>query len=169
MSRPLRPDFGGAQAYCLPRCCIPELSSLTMTPASLRCVLPSAVMRTMDVHGIAGPSRITRSQPPAERACAIALRIASPAPLIEGRMVIPFEGPRAKFFRDLVGRGIEGYAIVSALTCDEAVVATVLGIRQGKNIHLLAHQQCGTALVALLAEPTHHRADDGRFAQGWRP
>jgi CelD/BcsL family acetyltransferase involved in cellulose biosynthesis len=48
------------------------------------------------------------------------------------------EGARARFYRDLVARGVEqGYAIVSALTCDEAVVATVLGIRQGKNFIFL--------------------------------
>jgi CelD/BcsL family acetyltransferase involved in cellulose biosynthesis len=38
----------------------------------------------------------------------------------------------SKFYRDLVRRGLpEGYAVVSALTCDEGVVATVLGIKQG--------------------------------------
>ncbi|MGA2055052.1 MAG: GNAT family N-acetyltransferase [Bradyrhizobium sp.] len=36
----------------------------------------------------------------------------------------------ARFYRDLVRRGSpKGYAIVSALICDEAVVATMLGIR----------------------------------------
>ena len=44
----------------------------------------------------------------------------------------------AKFYRDLVIRGIgEGYAIVSALTCDEAIVATALGIRQRANFVFL--------------------------------
>ncbi len=38
----------------------------------------------------------------------------------------------AGFYRDLVTRGLEeGYAVVTALTCDEGIVATVLGIRQG--------------------------------------
>jgi CelD/BcsL family acetyltransferase involved in cellulose biosynthesis len=51
----------------------------------------------------------------------------------------------AKFYRDLVIRGIgEGYAIVSALTCDEAVVATVLGIRQGTNFVFLRISNAGT-------------------------
>jgi CelD/BcsL family acetyltransferase involved in cellulose biosynthesis len=39
---------------------------------------------------------------------------------------------RATFYRDLVRRGIEdGYVVMSALSCDEATVAAVLGIRQG--------------------------------------
>ena len=54
------------------------------------------------------------------------------------------EGCRAKFYRDLVGRGIaEGYAVVSALTCDEAVVATVLGIRQKNNFIFLRISNAG--------------------------
>ena len=54
------------------------------------------------------------------------------------------EGPRAKFYRELVGRGIaEGYAIVSALTCDEAVVATALGIRRGNNLIFLRISNAG--------------------------
>src|SRR6202035_794651 len=54
------------------------------------------------------------------------------------------EGARAKFYRDLVGRGIaEGYAVVSALTCDEAVVATGLGIRQGNNFIFLRASNAG--------------------------
>jgi CelD/BcsL family acetyltransferase involved in cellulose biosynthesis len=44
----------------------------------------------------------------------------------------------AKFYRDLVRRGLsEGYAVVSALTCDEGVVATVLGIKQGGSFVFL--------------------------------
>jgi CelD/BcsL family acetyltransferase involved in cellulose biosynthesis len=39
---------------------------------------------------------------------------------------------RATFYRDLVRRGIDdGYVVMSALSCDEATVAAVLGIRQG--------------------------------------
>jgi CelD/BcsL family acetyltransferase involved in cellulose biosynthesis len=38
----------------------------------------------------------------------------------------------AKFYRDLVARGLgEGYVVVAALTCDEAIVATALGVRRG--------------------------------------
>jgi CelD/BcsL family acetyltransferase involved in cellulose biosynthesis len=50
----------------------------------------------------------------------------------------------AKFYRDLVIRGIgEGYAVMSALTCDEAIVATVLGIRQGANFVFLRISNAG--------------------------
>jgi CelD/BcsL family acetyltransferase involved in cellulose biosynthesis len=45
---------------------------------------------------------------------------------------------RAKFYRDIVHRGLaDGFAVVSALTCGEKVVATALGIRQGTNFSLL--------------------------------
>jgi CelD/BcsL family acetyltransferase involved in cellulose biosynthesis len=60
---------------------------------------------------------------------------------------LPFnlnDGPRAKFYRDLVTRGIgEGYAIMSVLTCDEAAVATVLGIRQGNCFIFLRISNAG--------------------------
>jgi CelD/BcsL family acetyltransferase involved in cellulose biosynthesis len=50
----------------------------------------------------------------------------------------------AKFYRNLVIGGIgEGYAVVSALTCDEAIVATVLGIRQGANFVFLRISNAG--------------------------
>ena len=43
-----------------------------------------------------------------------------------------------KFYRDLIRRGVPaGYAVVSALTCDEGVVATVLGIKQGDSFIFL--------------------------------
>jgi CelD/BcsL family acetyltransferase involved in cellulose biosynthesis len=55
------------------------------------------------------------------------------------------EAARAKFYRDLIIRGIdEGYAVVSALTCDEAIVATVLGIRQGASFVFLRISNGGT-------------------------
>jgi CelD/BcsL family acetyltransferase involved in cellulose biosynthesis len=55
------------------------------------------------------------------------------------------EAACAKFYRDLVIRGVdEGYAVVSALTCDEAIVATVLGIRQGANFVFLRISNGGT-------------------------
>ena len=51
---------------------------------------------------------------------------------------------RAKFYRDLVILGIEdGYVVVTALTCDEGTVATVLGIRQGKNFVFLRISNAG--------------------------
>jgi CelD/BcsL family acetyltransferase involved in cellulose biosynthesis len=44
----------------------------------------------------------------------------------------------AEFYRDLVRRGLsQGYAVVSALTCDEAVIATVLGLKQGDSFVFL--------------------------------
>lgn len=44
----------------------------------------------------------------------------------------------AKFYRDIVRNGLpKGYAVVSALTCDEGVVATVLGIKQGDSFVFL--------------------------------
>jgi CelD/BcsL family acetyltransferase involved in cellulose biosynthesis len=50
----------------------------------------------------------------------------------------------AKFYRDLVGRGVaEGFAVVSALTCDEGVVATALGIRNGNNFVFLRISNAG--------------------------
>jgi CelD/BcsL family acetyltransferase involved in cellulose biosynthesis len=55
------------------------------------------------------------------------------------------EGARAKFYRDLVARGLgEGYAVVTALICDEAVVATVLGIRRGNYFVFLRISNAGT-------------------------
>ena len=54
------------------------------------------------------------------------------------------EGARAKFYRELVARGTkDGYAIVSALACDEAIVATVLGIRRGRNFVFLRISNAG--------------------------
>jgi CelD/BcsL family acetyltransferase involved in cellulose biosynthesis len=51
---------------------------------------------------------------------------------------------RAKFYRDLVRRGVrEGYAVVSALSCDEGTIATVLGIRQEANFIFLRISNAG--------------------------
>ncbi|MEH2516349.1 CelD/BcsL family acetyltransferase involved in cellulose biosynthesis [Bradyrhizobium sp. AZCC 1610] len=48
------------------------------------------------------------------------------------------EPRRAKFYRDVVSRGLaEGYAVVSALICDDGVVATTLGLRHGRHYSLL--------------------------------
>jgi CelD/BcsL family acetyltransferase involved in cellulose biosynthesis len=50
----------------------------------------------------------------------------------------------AKFYRDLVGRGLEeGYVIASALTCGEEIVATALGIRRGTNFVFLRISNAG--------------------------
>ncbi len=48
------------------------------------------------------------------------------------------DGAHSRFYRDLVKRGLpQGYAVVSALTCDEGTVATVLGIKQGGSFVFL--------------------------------
>ena len=52
----------------------------------------------------------------------------------------------ARFYRDLVKCGLTtGYAIVSALTCDEAVVATMLGIRQDDYFAVLRISNAGAS------------------------
>jgi CelD/BcsL family acetyltransferase involved in cellulose biosynthesis len=60
---------------------------------------------------------------------------------------LPFnlnEGARAKFYRNLIAGGIEqGFAVVSSLKCDEATVATVLGIRQQKTFVFLRISNAG--------------------------
>ncbi|MDA9501789.1 GNAT family N-acetyltransferase [Bradyrhizobium sp. CCBAU 11357] len=44
----------------------------------------------------------------------------------------------ARFYREIVRRGVaEGYAMVSALVCDEGVVATALGVKHGATYVLL--------------------------------
>ena len=44
----------------------------------------------------------------------------------------------ARFYREVVRNGVpRGYAVVSALTCDEGVVATALGVRQGDSFVFL--------------------------------
>jgi CelD/BcsL family acetyltransferase involved in cellulose biosynthesis len=54
------------------------------------------------------------------------------------------DGPRAKFYRDLVSRGLEdGYVVVAALSCDEGTVATTLGIRQGAGFVFLRSSNAG--------------------------
>jgi CelD/BcsL family acetyltransferase involved in cellulose biosynthesis len=48
------------------------------------------------------------------------------------------------FYRDLVRRGLTlGYVVVSELTCDEAVVATMLGIRHGDYFAVLRISNAG--------------------------
>ncbi len=50
----------------------------------------------------------------------------------------------AGFYRDVVRRGVaEGYAIVTALVCDEGIVATTLGVRSGANFFLLRTSNAG--------------------------
>jgi CelD/BcsL family acetyltransferase involved in cellulose biosynthesis len=50
----------------------------------------------------------------------------------------------SKFYRDLVRRGlVDGYVIASALTCGQAIVATVLGIRHGNSFVFLRISNAG--------------------------
>jgi CelD/BcsL family acetyltransferase involved in cellulose biosynthesis len=50
----------------------------------------------------------------------------------------------AKFYRDLVGRGLEeGYVVAAALVCGEEMVATALGIRRGKSFVFLRISNAG--------------------------
>ncbi len=50
----------------------------------------------------------------------------------------------ARFYRDVVRQGLdEGYAVVSALVCDEGVIGTSFGIRQGATYYLLRISHAG--------------------------
>src|SRR5262249_38211109 len=50
----------------------------------------------------------------------------------------------AKFYRDVVRQGVaEGYAIVSALVCDDGIIATSLGLRYGATYYLLRISNAG--------------------------
>jgi CelD/BcsL family acetyltransferase involved in cellulose biosynthesis len=49
-----------------------------------------------------------------------------------------------KFYRDVVSRGVaEGYAVVSALVCDDGIVATTMGLRRGSHYSLLRTSNAG--------------------------
>jgi len=46
--------------------------------------------------------------------------------------------PHARFYRDVARQGVaEGYAVISALVCDEGIVATTFGVRYGATYYLL--------------------------------
>ncbi|WP_439401596.1 GNAT family N-acetyltransferase [Bradyrhizobium sp. DASA03068] len=50
----------------------------------------------------------------------------------------------ARFYREVVRRGVaDGYAMVSALVCDEGVVATALGVKHGATYFLLRISHAG--------------------------
>ena len=56
------------------------------------------------------------------------------------------DGTHSAFYRDLVRRGLqEGYVVVSTLSCDEAVVATMLGIRQDDYFVVLRISNAGAS------------------------
>ena len=75
----------------------------------------------------------------------------------------------AAFYRNLVRDGVgSGYALVSALTVGDEVVATLLGIRDRLALRDDPHQQCRREMVELFAGPADHRAHHGGAARGWR-
>ncbi|QOZ49061.1 hypothetical protein XH89_33360 [Bradyrhizobium sp. CCBAU 53340] len=48
------------------------------------------------------------------------------------------DGAHAHFYREVARQGVaEGYAVISALVCDEGIVATTLGVRYGATYYLL--------------------------------
>ena len=50
----------------------------------------------------------------------------------------------ARFYRDVARQGVaEGYAVISALVCDEAIVATTLGVRYGATYYVLRISHAG--------------------------
>jgi CelD/BcsL family acetyltransferase involved in cellulose biosynthesis len=54
------------------------------------------------------------------------------------------DGIHGGFYRDLVRRGLpKGYVVVSELTCDEGVVATMLGVRHGDYFAVLRISNAG--------------------------
>jgi CelD/BcsL family acetyltransferase involved in cellulose biosynthesis len=61
-----------------------------------------------------------------------------------GEKFVLDEPRNAKFYRDVVGRGLgDGYAVVSALICGDEVVATTLGLRDGAHYSLLRSTNAG--------------------------
>ncbi|WP_441233784.1 GNAT family N-acetyltransferase [Bradyrhizobium sp. 930_D9_N1_4] len=54
------------------------------------------------------------------------------------------DATHAQFYREVTRQGIaEGYAVISALVCDEGVVATTLGVRSGATYFLLRISHAG--------------------------
>ncbi|MDA9409627.1 GNAT family N-acetyltransferase [Bradyrhizobium sp. CCBAU 45384] len=48
------------------------------------------------------------------------------------------DAAHSRFYRDVARRGVaEGYAVISALVCDEGIVATAFGVRYGATFYLL--------------------------------
>jgi len=52
----------------------------------------------------------------------------------------------ARFYREVARQGVEeGYAVITALVCDEGIVATTLGVRHGATYFLLRISHAGDA------------------------
>ena len=61
-----------------------------------------------------------------------------------GSRFILNDDAHARFYREVARQGIaEGYAVISALVCDEAVVATTFGVRSGASYFLLRISHAG--------------------------
>ena len=61
-----------------------------------------------------------------------------------GHKFVLDQPPHARFYRDVVRGGMaEGYAVVSALISDEGIVATTMGLRQGRHYSLLRTSNAG--------------------------
>lgn len=64
---------------------------------------------------------------------------------LDSRFVLNDE-THARFYREIAGQGVaEGYAVISALTCDEGVVATTFGVRRGATYSLLRISHAGNS------------------------
>jgi CelD/BcsL family acetyltransferase involved in cellulose biosynthesis len=54
------------------------------------------------------------------------------------------DATHARFYRDLASRGVaDGYAVISALVCDQGIVSSALGIRYGSTYCLLRISHTG--------------------------
>lgn len=61
-----------------------------------------------------------------------------------GSRFILNDDAHARFYREVARQGVaEGYAVISALVCDEGVVATTLGVRSGATYCLLRISHAG--------------------------
>jgi CelD/BcsL family acetyltransferase involved in cellulose biosynthesis len=61
-----------------------------------------------------------------------------------GNMFVLDDACHTKFYRDVVSRGVaDGYAVVSGLVCNDEIVATTMGLRQGANYSLLRTSNAG--------------------------
>jgi CelD/BcsL family acetyltransferase involved in cellulose biosynthesis len=62
-----------------------------------------------------------------------------------GQPFVLDDARHARFYRDVVRRGVaEGYAVVSALICDDGIVATTMGLRNGNHYSLLRTSNAGS-------------------------
>lgn len=64
---------------------------------------------------------------------------------LDARFVLNDE-THARFYREVARKGVaEGYAVISALVCDEGVVATTFGVRRGAAYFLLRISHAGNS------------------------